>query len=82
MILALSLSLAGYHLLVIGRLISDPCAVPHAPQTLAEFQSMLNAPLPCATASWRLLGIPISAYNLVLSTGMLLLLLAKGFRRA
>jgi len=73
----ISILLAGFHLLIIGGIISDPCAVPKNIATIDDFQRMLAAPLPCSKASWSLLGIPMAAYNIGFSLLFLLLLLKK-----
>ncbi len=64
LLLILLFFVAGYHLLVRWGFAADRCATPQNIQTLVDFQSMLYASTPC-TASWSLLGIPVSIYNSV-----------------
>lgn len=73
----ISVLLASFHLLIIGGIISDPCIVPKNITTMDDFQRMLAAPLPCSKASWRILGIPVAAYNISFSLLFLLLFLKK-----
>ena len=75
--LATSCTLALYHLLVIAGLLPDSCIVPNAPQTIEQFQNMLDAPLPCSISTWKFLGVPMAGYNLIVSATMLIFVLLR-----
>ena len=72
-----SLVLACYHLLVLAGIMHDPCAVPAGIATIEDFQRMLEAPLPCSKAELKILGVPASGYNALLSSISLVLLRKK-----
>ena len=59
--------LAAYHLLVIGGFVKDLCAVPSQIGTIDNFMEMLDAHVPCSKAEWRVLGVPVAGYNLLIS---------------
>ena len=58
------LLIAGYQLLTQWGFVLGSCSTPQNIQTLDDFRSMLRASTPC-TNSWSLLGLPVSAYNVV-----------------
>lgn len=62
-----SLILSTYHLLVIGGIVKDFCAVPSQIKTADDFMNMLNSPVPCSESAWKFLKIPIAGYNLLFS---------------
>jgi len=66
-IFILSALLSMYHLLVIGGIINDFCSVPSTVDSIENFMAILDKHVPCSKAGWKLLGIPISGYNLILS---------------
>lgn len=65
--LLMGMGLAGYHLMVIGGIVSDPCSVPKGIASIEDFRRMLNAPLPCSKITGKLLGIPLAGYNAIIS---------------
>ncbi len=64
---SISIVLSAYHLLVIGGVIKDFCAVPAKVHTIDDFMHLLEDSVPCSKAEWKFLGIPIAGYNLVAS---------------
>ncbi len=69
--------LSAYHLLVIGGFISDFCAVKSNVATIDDFMSMLDTQVPCSKAIWKLLGLPMAAYNMLVSLFFLGLFVKK-----
>ena len=65
-------ALALYHLLVLYHVISDPCTLPTQVNTLQDFHALLDAPLPCSIASWKLFKLPISWFGLVFHVAFLM----------
>ena len=63
----LSVLLAAWHLLIWGGILSDPCGVPTNIHSLEDFENMLETSPPCTKAALKILGIPISGYNLFFS---------------
>jgi disulfide bond formation protein DsbB len=72
-----SLILSAYHLLVIGGIVKDFCAVPSQIKTTDDFMNMLNA-VPCSEAAWKFLKIPLAGYNLLFSCTFIGLFLQTG----
>ena len=54
-----------YHLLVVGGVLSDPCAVPTNIVSINDFSRLLEASLPCSVAGLKIFTVPISAYSFI-----------------
>lgn len=68
--------LATYHLCVIGGLIQDFCAVKGGIESIDDFMLMIDSHVPCSKSEWRLLGLPMPVYSLIVSS-MLILMIIK-----
>ena len=64
---AMSAMLSFYHLLVIGGLVKDVCAVQANITTMDDFWKMLDSAVPCSEVRWKFFRIPIAGYNLAAS---------------
>lgn len=62
-----SVILAAWHLLILSEIVTDPCSVPKNIHSFEDFEKMLSSSPPCSTTGWKILGIPASGYNLILS---------------
>lgn len=62
----LSVILSMYHLLVIGGIVKDFCAVTPV-DSIENFMATLDSHVPCSKAEWHFLKIPLAGYNLVFS---------------
>lgn len=76
-----------WHLLILGNIVSDPCAVPKNIQSLADFEKILDQSPPCSKSNWKILGIPAAGYSCLISMIFLCLFLKqtqkeKGIRRS
>lgn len=61
-----SILLSGYHLLIQYGFLAEPCHVPNV-VTIDDFNAILSNTTACSQKSWMFLGVPISAYNFLLS---------------
>ena len=66
-LLSANIILSTYHLLVIGGILKDFCAVPQI-RSMNDFMNMLESHVPCSKAEWTFLKLPLAAYNLVFSS--------------
>jgi hypothetical protein len=64
----ISAVLSSYHLLVIGGFVNDWCSVRAKVERIEDFMAVLNAPIPCSKAGWKVFGIPVAAFNAFVST--------------
>ena len=64
--LTFSWLVAIFHFLIQTKIIPDTCAVPSI-NTLQDFEKLIEHKVSCANISWSILGLPISAYNAVIS---------------
>ena len=74
------LLLASFHLMVQMDFIADTCSMPQNIHTLENFHHLLETPqASCAKITWKILGIPISMYNFILSLVFIFLLKISQF---
>ena len=66
-ILLISFILASYHLAIQLGVVADPCAI-KSPSSLEDYKrNIFETPIPCSKVSWSIFGIPLSAFNAIIS---------------